>query len=195
LVDDPIEGAAVAEAVAKNFGRDFGECERVVDLELGLVFGEPHFLDVVGEGHALGFDPLERPGFELFVVEVEFGQLLASFGEGLEVGRQRNPRQLAFEVIGELGAVAGMMQMTSTRIDSRRLYESVDATDAVLNKRNLHSGSFASVRRVEHVALSTTDEYLRVFGVSFDALAFMAQSCLYAGPAALLTVVRKYAAW
>ena len=72
LVDDPIQRAAVAEAVVEDFGRDFGERERVVDLELGLVFGEPHFLDVVGEGHALGFDPLERPGFELFVAEVEF---------------------------------------------------------------------------------------------------------------------------
>ena len=54
LVDDPIEGAAVAEAVVEDFGRDFRERERFVDLELGLVFGEPHFLDVVGEGHALG---------------------------------------------------------------------------------------------------------------------------------------------
>ena len=81
MVDDPIHCAAVAEAVVENFGRDFGERERLVDLELGLVFGEPHFLDVVGEGHALGFDPLERPGFELFVAEVEFGQLLAGFGE------------------------------------------------------------------------------------------------------------------
>ena len=110
MVDDPIEGAAVAEAVAKNFGRDFGECERVVDLELGLVFGEPHFLDVVGEGHALGFDPLERPGFELFVSEVEFGQLLAGFGEGFEVRRERDAGEFAFEVIGELGAITGMME-------------------------------------------------------------------------------------
>jgi hypothetical protein len=77
LVDDLIEGAAVAEAVFEDFGRDFGERERVVDLELGLVFGQPHFLDVVGEGHALGFDPLERPGFELFVAEVEFGRVSA----------------------------------------------------------------------------------------------------------------------
>ena len=88
LVDDPIEGASVAEAVVEDFGRDFRERERFVDLELGLVFGEPHFLDVVGERHALGFDPLERPGFELFVAEVEFGQLLAGFGEGVRAGRQ-----------------------------------------------------------------------------------------------------------
>lgn len=77
LVDDPIESAAVAKAVAEDFRRDFGERERVVDLELRLVFGEPHFFDVVGEGHALGFDPLERPGFELFVAEVEFGRVSA----------------------------------------------------------------------------------------------------------------------
>lgn len=43
LVDDPIEGAVVAEAVLEDRGRDFGECERVVHLELGLVFGEFYF--------------------------------------------------------------------------------------------------------------------------------------------------------
>jgi hypothetical protein len=32
LVDDPIQRAAVAEAVVKDFGRDLGEYQRVVDL-------------------------------------------------------------------------------------------------------------------------------------------------------------------
>ena len=41
---------------------------------------------------------------------MQLGQLSAGFGEGFEVGRQRDARQLAFEVIGELGAVARMMQ-------------------------------------------------------------------------------------
>ena len=72
---------AVAEAVFENFGRDFCERQRLVDLELGLVFRQPHFLDVVGERDAFGFDPLERPGFELFVVEMQLGQFLASLGE------------------------------------------------------------------------------------------------------------------
>lgn len=71
LVDDPIEGAAVAEAVVEDFGRDFGERQGFVDFQLGLVFGEPHLLDMVGEWDAVGFEPLERPEFELFVAEVE----------------------------------------------------------------------------------------------------------------------------
>ena len=33
LVDDPIERAAVAEAVVEDLGRDFAERERLVDLE------------------------------------------------------------------------------------------------------------------------------------------------------------------
>jgi hypothetical protein len=32
LVDDPIEGAAIAEAVVEDLGRDFGERERFVDF-------------------------------------------------------------------------------------------------------------------------------------------------------------------
>ena len=82
LVDDPVQRAAVAEAVVEDFGRNLGERQGFVDLQLRLVFGEPHFLDVVGERDAVGFEPLERPGFELFVAEVEVGESFAGFGEG-----------------------------------------------------------------------------------------------------------------
>jgi hypothetical protein len=41
---------------------------------------------------------------------VEVGELLAGGGEGFEVGSQRDAGQLALEVIGELLAVAGMME-------------------------------------------------------------------------------------
>ena len=38
LVDYPFEGAAIAEAVFVDFGRDAAQGEKVVVLELGLVF-------------------------------------------------------------------------------------------------------------------------------------------------------------
>ena len=41
---------------------------------------------------------------------MEFGQLFARLGEGAEVGGEGNPRQLAFEVVGELFPIARMME-------------------------------------------------------------------------------------
>lgn len=57
LVDDPIEVAAVAEVVVEDRGRDFSECQRLVDFEGGFVFGEPHLFNMVGERNTVGFVP------------------------------------------------------------------------------------------------------------------------------------------
>src|SRR5262249_31015712 len=91
-------------------------------------------LDVVRQRHSLGVLELQRPRFELFVVQVQPGKLPAGVGEGAETTRgmesvpraERDPgcrsargtyrrgqpdaRQLAFQVVGELAAVTGMVQ-------------------------------------------------------------------------------------
>jgi hypothetical protein len=41
---------------------------------------------------------------------MQTGQFRAGRGEGAEVRSERNARQFAFEIVGELGAVAGMVQ-------------------------------------------------------------------------------------
>jgi hypothetical protein len=123
LVDDPVEGGAVAEAIVEDFIGDAGEGEGVVDFDFGFVFGESHFFDAVGEGEAGGFDPFEVVGFGGFVVEVEVGELFASAGEGVERGGptdtiggllerrgEGDAGELAFEVVGELGAVGGVVE-------------------------------------------------------------------------------------
>jgi hypothetical protein len=48
--------------------------------------------------------------FERFIVEVQPGQLLAGVGEGAEVRGERDARQVALEVVGELRPVAGVVQ-------------------------------------------------------------------------------------
>jgi len=45
LVDHPFEGAAIAEAVFVDLGRDAAEGEKAVVLQLCLVFRERHLLD------------------------------------------------------------------------------------------------------------------------------------------------------
>jgi hypothetical protein len=45
LIDDPIEGGTVAEAIFKYFCGDAAEGEKVVVFELGFVFAEAHFFD------------------------------------------------------------------------------------------------------------------------------------------------------
>ena len=110
LVDDPLQRAAVAQAVVEDLRRDAAQCERVIDLQRRFVFRQPHFLDMVGERHAGRFDPFQRPRFQLLIVQVQPGQLLAGLGESPEVGGQRNTGQFAFQVLGEPLAVARMMQ-------------------------------------------------------------------------------------
>ena len=50
LVDDPLEGGAVAEAVVEGCGGDAVEGEEAVVGELGHVLGEAHFFDAPVEG-------------------------------------------------------------------------------------------------------------------------------------------------
>jgi hypothetical protein len=57
---------------------------------------------------------------------VEFGQLFAGCGEPAEIGGERDAGELAFEVVGVLGAVAGMVQ---------------EAIDVVEDIRSRSSGS------------------------------------------------------
>ena len=93
LVDDPLQRGAVAEAVLKTLGRQSPERKRRVYFQLGLVLAQLHLVrDDVTERHALRFDELERPRFKLFVVQVQFRELLARIGEGLEVRGERDAR-------------------------------------------------------------------------------------------------------
>ena len=111
LVDDPVEGGAVAEAIMKSFGWDASECERGVHCEAEFVLGETHFVfDAIGEGKEGRFDKLQLPRLQLLIVEVHLGEFVAGFGEGVEFGGEGNPRQLALEVVGVLLPVAGMVQ-------------------------------------------------------------------------------------
>ena len=78
LVDHPLQGRAVSEAVVEGFGRNAGERQRGVHRQAELVLGEPHFdFDAVAERQAGRFDQVQLPGLELFVVQVQLGQLLA----------------------------------------------------------------------------------------------------------------------
>src|SRR6266851_780416 len=77
LVDHPVQGAAVAEAVLKRFRRNARESQRRVDVQGRLVLAEPHLvLDLVRQRHAFGFDPLQGMRFERFIIQVQAGQLL-----------------------------------------------------------------------------------------------------------------------
>ena len=60
LVDHPIEGGMVAEAVVEGIGGDTGQCKRVIHDELGFVFGEAHFLNAVGKGTIRSGEPFQR---------------------------------------------------------------------------------------------------------------------------------------
>src|SRR5205807_2282757 len=75
LVDDPFQGAAVAEAVLERLRRDAGEGQRRVYAQGCFVLAQPHLvLDVVGQWHAIRRDPLQRIRLQLFVIEVQRGQ-------------------------------------------------------------------------------------------------------------------------
>lgn len=111
LVDDPLQGGTVAEAVFESFRRDAGEGQRGIHGEAELVLGEAHLVfHPVRERNAGRFDEIEVPGLQLFIIEVQPGKLLPRLGEGAEFGGERNPRQLAIEVIGVLLAIAVVVQ-------------------------------------------------------------------------------------
>jgi hypothetical protein len=70
LIDHPIEGATVAEAIVEGFRRNAGEGERRVDDQGALVLGKAHFVfDPVGEGQAGVNQELKRIGVEPLAAE------------------------------------------------------------------------------------------------------------------------------
>ena len=86
LVDDPIEGGAVAKAVVADIKVDAAEGEEGVVLELGVVLGvEPHAGDAEGGFGFFVFDLLEPVLGLFFAVDVKFHQTFAGLGEGVEV--------------------------------------------------------------------------------------------------------------
>ena len=62
------------------------------------------------ERHIRRDDALERVLLAALVIQMQVGELLAGAGEGLEVRSERDEWQVALEVVGELGAIAGMVQ-------------------------------------------------------------------------------------
>ena len=85
LVDDPFECGARVEAVVESLRRDAGEKQGFIELERLLVSAELHFSDALGVGDGPGFDNVERPGVDRFVVDMEMGELASGVGECGEV--------------------------------------------------------------------------------------------------------------
>lgn len=95
LIDDPIERAAVPEPIFKRLLGNAGERQRWVDAQFGLVLAQPHLVfDLVRKRQVIIDDEFERIRFELFVIEMQPGQFPAGVGEGPEVRRERDARQL-----------------------------------------------------------------------------------------------------
>ena len=123
LVDDPVEGGAVAEAVVEDGGRDAAEGEGFVVAELGLVFGEGHLLDAQGPGLAGLLDLFEGVFRLLLVVDVEFHEALACRGEGGDVGWEGDAGEFALEVGGVAGAVLRVSSLSSQEEKSNVLLD------------------------------------------------------------------------
>jgi len=83
LVDDPLERAAVAEAVVEDGGRDAFEGEEIV-IDEGVLSSVSSSFDTPVEGNGLVLDALEGIFRSRFVVDVEVGELQAGGGEGVE---------------------------------------------------------------------------------------------------------------
>ena len=100
LIDDPIERAAVPEPIFKRLLGNAGERQRWVDAQFGLVLAQPHLVfDLVRKRQVIIDDEFERIRFELFVIEMQPGQFPAGVGEGPEVRRERDARQLTLAQI------------------------------------------------------------------------------------------------
>ena len=108
LVNDPFEGAAVAELVFVDLGRDVGEGEEVVVAELGFVFGEGHAFDAPVE--LAGFLTIEGVLGLGLVMDVEVHESFADFGVLGEVGGVGDAGEFALEVGGVAGAVFGVVE-------------------------------------------------------------------------------------
>ena len=61
LVDDPLQGGAVAEAVGEGLGGDPVQCEEFVVTDLRFVFGQAHLLHAPIERVIRGFDGGKGP--------------------------------------------------------------------------------------------------------------------------------------
>ena len=127
LVEHPVQRRAVAEAVGERFGGDAVQRQETVVAQLRFVFGEAHFLDAPVERHLRRFDLLERVLRLLFIADVEGGQARAGAGEGAEVGREGDARQLALEVGLVAFAVGGMVQQAVDVVEDVPLADRVVA--------------------------------------------------------------------
>ena len=84
MVNDPFEGGAIAEAVIISLRRDAAEREPIVVEEGGLVFAEAHFFHAPTYGFSSFLCLLELVLELLLVVDVNFAEALAGFGEGVK---------------------------------------------------------------------------------------------------------------
>jgi hypothetical protein len=119
LVDDPLKGAAVAEFVFVNVGRDAAEGEEIVVTELGFVLGEGHFLDFPVE--LADFGAFQRVLGLFFVADVQVHQLFADFRVGPKVGSEGDAGQLALKVSGVAGSVLGVVERSVRGMQSKEL--------------------------------------------------------------------------
>ena len=110
LVNDPLQGATVAETIGEHVGGNAGQGERVVDYKGGLVLAELHAVYAVRQRHVVRFDPLQVIRLKGFVIEMQLGKLFAGGSERLKVRGKRNAGEVSFQVIGELFPVAGMVK-------------------------------------------------------------------------------------
>ena len=119
---DPFQGAAVAEPIGEHVGGNPGQGERIVDYQGGLVLAELHAFHAIRERYVVRLDPLQVIRLKSLVFEMQPGKLPAGGGEGLKVRGKRNTRQLAFQIVGELFPIAGMMQQAVDVIEKRPIW-------------------------------------------------------------------------
>ena len=118
LVNDPLQGATVAETIGEYVGGNAGQGERVVDYQGGLVLAELHAVYAVRQRHVVRFDPLQVIRLKGFVIEMQLGKLFAGGSERLKVRGKRNAGKLTFQVVGELFPVAGMVKQAIDVIEN-----------------------------------------------------------------------------
>ena len=110
LVDDPIEGGAVAEFVGEDLRGDALQGEEVVVDEGGFVRGEFHFVHPPVEGRARFLHILQGIFRLLLIVDVEFGQARPGVGEAPEIRGKGDTGQFPAEVGGVFLPVGGMVE-------------------------------------------------------------------------------------
>ena len=68
---------------------------------------------------------LQRILFTGFVTEMKFREFTSGFGEGMEIGRERDARQFLRQIVGEAFPVGGRMQNAVDVIEDRVLGDRV----------------------------------------------------------------------